>query len=52
MEIVHAEGDREVAREVEFYNLDAILKVYADTANHVYEQNDGWKRFRTRRCQA
>ena len=27
MEIVRAEGDREVAREVEFYNLDAIIAV-------------------------
>ena len=27
MEIVHAEGGREVAREVEFYNLDAIIAV-------------------------
>lgn len=25
----------------------AVLKIYADAANHVYEQNDGWKRFRT-----
>ena len=24
-----------------------MLKVYADAANHVYEQDDGWKRFRT-----
>ncbi|NNM80871.1 MAG: virulence RhuM family protein [Gallionella sp.] len=27
MEIVRAEGDREVVREVEFYNLDAIIAV-------------------------
>ena len=27
MEIVRAEGGREVAREVEFYNLDAIIAV-------------------------
>jgi hypothetical protein len=27
MEIVRAEGDREVARDVEFYNLDAIIAV-------------------------
>ncbi len=27
MEIVRAEGDRDVAREVEFYNLDAIIAV-------------------------
>ena len=27
MEIVRAEGEREVAREVEFYNLDAIIAV-------------------------
>lgn len=25
----------------------SVLKVYANAANHVYEQNDGWKRFRT-----
>src|SRR5882724_556149 len=27
MEIVRTEGDRDVAREVEFYNLDAIIAV-------------------------
>jgi len=27
MEIVRVEGNREVAREVEFYNLDAIIAV-------------------------
>lgn len=25
----------------------SVLKVYADAANHVFEQDDGWKRFRT-----
>jgi type I restriction enzyme R subunit len=25
----------------------SVLKVYADAANHVYEQDDGWKRFLT-----
>lgn len=24
----------------------SVLKVYADAANHVFEQDDGWKRFR------
>jgi type I restriction enzyme, R subunit len=24
-----------------------VLKFYADAANHVFDQNDGWKRFRT-----
>ncbi len=24
-----------------------VLKAYADAANHIYKQNDGWKRFRT-----
>jgi type I restriction enzyme R subunit len=24
----------------------SVLKVYADSANYVFEQNDGWKRFR------
>ena len=23
----------------------SVLKVYADAANHVFEQDDGWKRF-------
>jgi type I restriction enzyme R subunit len=26
---------------------EAVLKTYADAANYVYEQDDGWKRFRT-----
>jgi len=30
MEIVRAEGEREVAREVEFYSLDAIIAVDFD----------------------
>ena len=25
----------------------SVLKVYADAANHVFEQDDGWNRFRT-----
>lgn len=25
----------------------SVLKVYADAADHVFEQDDGWKRFRT-----
>lgn len=25
----------------------SVLKVYADAANYVFQQNDGWKRFRT-----
>jgi len=25
----------------------SVLKVYADAADHVFKQNDGWKRFRT-----
>jgi hypothetical protein len=33
MEIVRAEGGREVAREVEFYNLDAIIPLSLEAAN-------------------
>jgi hypothetical protein len=34
MEIVRAEGEREVARAVEFYNLDAIIAVGYQLSNY------------------
>jgi len=42
MEIVHAEGGREVSREMEFYNLDAIIAVGYRVNSHQATQFCIW----------